>query len=371
MIGKNTVLIIGGGLAGLVAAIHLSKNGIAVTVIEKNEFPRHKVCGEYISNEVLTYFESLGIDIQSFHPAKIDALCFSLQSGHTIHKKLPLGGFGISRHTLDCYLYTKAREMGCLFKKETVTKVTFTENLFTVETDNEIYEAAIVLGAFGKRSNIDGFLQRNFIKKKSNWLGVKAHYKLKFPHNTVGLHHFKGGYCGISNVEDGKVNVCYLANYETFKKYKSIADYQEKVLFKNPILKQLFTNATLLFDKPLTISQVSFDKKLAVENHLLMIGDAAGLIHPLCGNGMAMAIHSAKLASESCIKFLDKKQNRTEMENEYTYNWNFNFKKRLRTGRLLGRLLQKEKLATFVLQFLIIFPLLLTAIIKKTHGNPI
>ena len=368
---EKSVFIVGGGLSGLVAAIHLAKNGVAVTVLEKNEYPKHKVCGEYISNEVLAYLRSLNIDINSLHPSKIDRLSFSLQSKKAVDTKLPLGGFGISRYKLDYYLYQKAQLEGCLIKKESVEKITFANNQFLIETNKSNYTAPIVLGAFGKRSNIDGFLNRNFIQNKSNWLGVKAHYKLDFPGNYVGLHHFNGGYCGVSNVENNIVNICYLANYETFKQYKSIDEYQKNVLFKNPALKKIFNNAKPLFKKQLTISQVSFEKKQAIENHIIMIGDAAGLIHPLCGNGMAMAIHSAKLAAESCIKYIDKKQNRAQMEIEYTNNWNFNFKMRLRTGRLLGNLLQKEKVAHFILQFLIIFPFLLNLIIKKTHGKPI
>ena len=102
-----------------------------------------------------------------------------------------------------------------------------------------------------------------------------------------------------------------------------------------------------------------------------MIGDTAGLIHPLCGNGMAMAIHSAKLASESVIEFLENKIDRNQMEINYTKKWNYNFKNRLKIGRLLGSLLQKEKTARYVLKILIIFPFLLSIIIKKTHGKPI
>ena len=367
----KSVVIIGGGLAGLVSAIHLAKNGILVTVIEKNEFPKHKVCGEYISNEVLPYLKSLQIDIDSLQPKSIDQLIFSLKSGKTISTKLPLGGFGISRFELDFYLYKYAISLGCDVRKETVEKITFTNNEFTINTNVDEYKSKIAIGAFGKRSNIDAFLNRDFIKKKSNWLGVKAHYQLDYVDNLVGLHHFDGGYCGVSKIENNLVNICYLANYDTFKKYKSIEEYQNKVVFENPHLKAIFEKASLTFEKQLTISQVSFDKKEAVENHILMIGDTAGLIHPLCGNGMAMAIHSAKLASESVIDYFNNHKNRKMMEIEYKNKWNFNFKKRLQTGRLLGSLLQKEKLATFILSFLVIFPFLLSIIIKKTHGKPI
>ena len=367
----NQITIIGGGLAGLVAAIHLRKFNYDVLLIEKNEFPKHKVCGEYISNEVLPYLNWLNLDIQSLHPKNIDKLSFSLVSGKILSTFLPLGGFGISRYKFDNYLYNEAKKLGCKIIKETVLEVTFLDDKFTVSTDKDYFYSNIVLGAFGKRSNLDVKLNRNFIKKQSNWLGVKAHYNLDFPDDLVGLHHFKGGYCGVSKVENNLVNICYLANYETFKKYKSIEEYQEKVVCENPNLKKIFENATLEFEKPLTISQVSFDKKNSVENYILMIGDTAGLIHPLCGNGMAMAIHSAKLASECVIEFLENRVNRNQMELDYTKKWNFNFKNRLKTGRRLGNLLQQEKTAHFFMKLLLVFPFLLPLIIKKTHGKPI
>ena len=115
----NSVVVIGGGLAGLVAAIHMAKNGMQVTIIEKNDFPKHKVCGEYISNEVLPYLKSLQIDIDSLQPKAIDQLIFSLKSGKIIATKLPLGGLGISRFALDFYLYQYAISLGCDVRKET------------------------------------------------------------------------------------------------------------------------------------------------------------------------------------------------------------------------------------------------------------
>ena len=365
------IIIVGGGLSGLIAGIHLSKKGFSVLIIEKNEFPKHKVCGEYISNEVINYLKSLHLNIESLHPKHINKLSFSLVSGKTIQTILPLGGFGISRYELDFYLYNQALKNSCKIVIETVNNVTFSTDEFNVITNENNYKSKIVLGAFGKRSNLDVKFKRKFISNKSEWLGVKAHYQMDFPDDLVGLHHFKGGYCGVSKVENNFVNICYLSNYETFKKYKNIEEYQEKVVCENPNLKKIFDKAILKFEKPLTISQISFDKKECVENHILMIGDTAGLIHPLCGNGMAMAIHSAKLASETITEFLQNKISREEMESNYTKYWKFNFKKRLKTGRILGKLLQKETLAQFVMKILILFPSLLSVIIKKTHGKPI
>lgn len=373
MEAKSDVLIIGGGLAGLSSAIHLLKFGLKVTLIEKNEFPKHKVCGEYISNEVIPYLNYLDIDISLLKPSNITDLEFSNPKGKIISAKLPLGGFGISRYVLDHYLFEKAKELGCKIIQDTVTESRFIENEFyVITTTNLKFKSKIVIGAFGKRSNMDQKLERDFIFKKSSWLAVKAHYSGIFSNHLVGLHNFEGGYCGVSKVENNKINICYLANYETFKKYKNIEDFQYEVVSKNPNLKAVFDRSTLLFEKPLTISQISFEKKSAVKNHILMIGDTAGLIHPLCGNGMAMAIHSAKIASELTIDFLNNKiDSRKKLEEKYQQIWNMNFKTRLAMGRFLSRLLIHEKLSAFVMQLLIIFPFLLTFIIKKTHGKPL
>ena len=368
---QDSIVIVGGGLAGLIAAIHLKNNNYDVIVIEKNEFPKHKVCGEYISNEVLPYLKSLGLDISSLGPKHIDKLFFSVVSGKSLNSTLPLGGFGISRYQLDQYLYKEALSRGCQIVKETVTDIEFLDSKFKITTNLHTYTAPIVVGAFGKRSNLDIKFKRPFIQKKSHWLGVKAHYRVDFPDDLVGLHHFAGGYCGVSKVEGNLVNICYLANYETFKLHKTIEEYQENVVCKNPNLKDIFKKAVIQFEKPLTISQVSFEKKKCVENHILMIGDTAGLIHPLCGNGMAMAIHSAKLAAENIILFLEKSIDRDTLESKYSKDWNKNFKKRLQMGRILGQLLQYEKTAQAVLKILILFPALLPIIIKKTHGKPI
>ena len=370
---SKKVLIIGGGLAGLTAAIHLAKSGIAVTVIEKHSYPRHKVCGEYISNEVLPYFDWLGLDLTGIKATTITDLRFSTVAGHVITTTLPLGGFGISRFALDEYLYQEALSNGCQIIIDQVENVDFDKDIFTISTQsNQTFTADLVLGAFGKRSNIDLKMKRAFMDRKSKWLAVKAHYLANITNNMVSLHNFDGGYCGVSKVENDVVNVCYLVNYDAFKKYKNITDFQEFVMTKNPHLKDLFTNSNLLFEKPLTISQISFDKKQAVEDHIIMIGDTAGLIHPLCGNGMAMAIHSAKIASELIIKYNNNTiESRAALEKEYQKKWKHTFNKRIQAGRFLSLILENKTSANLVLKMVTTFKFILPYIIKQTHGKPL
>ena len=369
---NSDVLIIGGGLAGLTAAIHLSQKNLKVILIEKSPYPRHKVCGEYISNEILPYLRSLGVDVSELTPTKISKFEFTSTTGKTAKAELPLGGFGISRYVLDAFLYQKAVSVNCTIIKENVTDVSFSNDIFNVTTANQILTAKIVLGAFGKRSNVDQVLDRNFFHEKSPWLAVKAHYCGNLDNDLVALHNFNGGYCGVSKVENNIINLCYLADYATFKQYKNIEDYQQNVLYKNKHLKSVFENSTLLFDKPLTISQISFDKKQPIENHIIMIGDTAGLIHPLCGNGMAMAIHSAKIASELILTYYaDKSISRDQLERNYKKEWKKHFGKRIFMGRILARILTNKTVTNMFVSLVASFPKILPEIIKQTHGKPI
>ena len=366
------VVIIGGGLAGLTCALHLSKQNITVLLIEKNTFPHHKVCGEYVSNEVLPYLNSLEIDPFSEGAISISKLKISNYNNKEIETKLPLGGFGMSRYYFDNLLFNKVKEK-CEIVCKTVESITFHSEIFTVTTqDNIEYKATYVVGAHGKRSNIDKKLNRKFSKQQSPWLAVKAHYNYEFPLDTVALHTFKGGYCGLSKTETGAVNACYLTTYSSFKKFKGIEDFQKNNMSENPALNHFFSEATPLFDSPLTIGQISFQPKNPVENHIFMIGDSAGLIHPLCGNGMAMAIHSAKLFSELFLKqHTIKNLNRSILETEYKKQWNKTFSNRLKTGRYVQKLLMNETTANISFSLLNKFPSLLNTIIKNTHGNPI
>ncbi|MBK8633259.1 MAG: NAD(P)/FAD-dependent oxidoreductase [Saprospiraceae bacterium] len=370
---QSDIVIIGGGLAGLVNAIHLSKAGLKVLLIEKNEYPKHKVCGEYISNEVLSYLAYLGINPFDFGAVAIDRFELSTVNGKVVHSNLPLGGFGISRYTLDFQLYQKALENGCQIVQDMVESCSFDSNSFKTTTKrNGSFYAKFVIGSFGKRSNLDIKMNRPFTHQLAPYLGVKGHYRGDFPKDLIALHNFKGGYCGISSVEDDLINVCYLADFKTFKKYKNLATFEEKVIRQNPHMETFLSQAIAVFEEPMTISQVSFLSKARVENHLLMSGDSAGMIHPLCGNGMSMAIHSALLLSEILIAYYNGDiQSRAEVEQFYSQKWEKTFSKRLRSGKFFNAFFAQDLLFEWALAGLMYIPQILPHFIKKTHGQAI
>jgi len=364
------VIVVGGGLAGLTSALHLSRFGIQVILIEKQSYPRHKVCGEYISNEVLPYLQSLGFDPFEHGAKRIDRFELSSVRGSSLKAKLPLGGFSLSRYSLDNALLKKAIESGVTLIKDTVLDIQFKKDQFLLKLkDRGDLKGTFVIGSFGKRSNLDQKLHRKFLKSKAPYLAVKAHYTCDYPDDLVGLNHFYGGYCGVSKIENDQVNLCYIAQYNEFKKFKNISDFQNQVVQKNKALGSIFERSTITFDKPLSISQISFAPKPIVENHILMCGDSAGMIHPLCGNGMSMAIQGAKMASELLIQYFKHGLSRSDVENMYEKQWNRAFKLRLETGRLLARLFTMKSLALHIMNSLKNFPGLVRRIISMTHGK--
>ena len=367
------IIIVGGGLAGLVSALNLSMKGRKVLLIEKHAYPKHKVCGEYISREVLPYLYSLDFDPYKFGAKDIQKITLSTASNISVSASLPLGGFSISRYCIDYELKKKAELNGVRVLKAKVSEINFHNELFSVKTSSkDVYIAPLVIGAFGKRSNMDMKLNRPFLLQPSPFMAVKAHYIGAFPDDSVGLHNFEGGYCGISKIENNHINICYLTEAKIFNKYKNIQEFQEKVLYKNKFLKEVITNSKLVFDQPLAIGNVSFSSKNLVEDHMLMCGDSAGMIHPLAGNGMGMAIRSAQMVSKLILAYSQGEiKSREELEVAYTKTWKNEFGRRLKSSHIIAGLFRLGIIADLMMLFIKVFPSTLPYIIIKTHGIPI
>ncbi len=367
------VLIIGGGLAGLTSALLLSKSGLSVGLVEKKKYPFHRVCGEYISNEVIPFLETIDAYPENLGLPVINKLLLTDTHGNSVHLKLPLGGFGVSRHVFDHYLYEKAAKAGVVFHTGLqVADVSLLDDVFESKLSNgNVIQSTIVIGAHGKRSRLDKSLGRAFIQNRSPYIGVKYHVKTDFPQETIGLYNFKNGYLGINSIEDDKFNICYLSHRDNLKSAADIETMEKEVLWRNPQIRKILENSEYLLEKPLVINEISFSPKTAVEKHVLMAGDAAGMITPLCGNGMAMAIHSAKILSELIIYHLDQKAfNRALLEKEYEACWNRIFKKRLLFGRLTQRFFGQPATSMFTVSLARSSKKIADLIIKQTHGEP-
>jgi flavin-dependent dehydrogenase len=372
---RYDVAVIGGGLAGLSLSILLAKANYRVCLFEKEKYPFHKVCGEYISFESWNFLEELGVPLSDWDLPAIRRLIISSPNGKYLEHDLPLGGFGISRYKLDAALADIAKTSGVILSEQNkVNDITNEESFFSVKNIKDDIDAKIICGSFGKRSNLDVKWKRDFAIKKSdkfnNYIGVKYHIKTDFPNDLIALHNFKNGYCGISQIEENKFCLCYLTTAENLHANNNSIEKMERiVLQKNPFLQKIFSNSTFLFSEPVTISQISFEKKAQVENDILFIGDAAGMITPLCGNGMSMALHGAKIAFNCINDFLQNRTTRYEMENNYEHEWKKSFAKRLHAGRIIQRFFGNELLSNLLISSVKPFPKFISFLIKKTHGG--
>jgi menaquinone-9 beta-reductase len=368
--------IIGGGLAGLALSIQLAKKGYKTILFEKEQYPFHKVCGEYISMESWPFLESLGLPLMSLNLPIIKKLVVTAPNGNVLTTSLDLGGFGISRYFLDNELKKIAIANHVVVEENCkVDEVVYKNELFFIDTSKGAFSSKVCCGSFGKRSKLDIKWKRSFISSRSsklnNYIGVKYHIRTNLPADTISLHNFEHGYCGVSKVEADKYCLCYLTNaYNLSRNNNSIAALEKNILYQNRHLKELFTNSEKLNDTPVTISQISFSAKEQVYNHILLTGDAAGMITPLCGNGMSMALHSSKIAAGLVDDFLQNNISRKEMEDRYKKKWQQVFAARVKEGMQIQRFFGKKWITNLFVHVMKMLPGVTKRIITHTHGQP-
>ena len=359
-------------MAGLISAIQLAEAGLDVVVVEKKEYPFHKVCGEYISNEVLPFLESIKCFPHHLQPAKITQFLLSDHGGREAKMPLDLGGFGLSRYAFDHFLYQQALKRGAEFRlRKQLKEVEPIKEGFRVHlSKGETEEARLVIGTWGKRSTADKGLKRGFIRQRTDFIGVKYHIKGDLPDDEVSLHNFPGGYCGIAKIEEDTWNMCYLGSKERLRHWGSLEAMEEKDLGKNPLLKKIMKEATYVQEKPKVINEINFRPKPLVEQGVLMAGDAAGLITPLCGNGMAMAIHGGKLLSDHILAHWPlQKGSREALEQAYKNAWQKIFARRLWVGRQTQKMFGGRYTSALAVACLQNIQPLGRMLMRQTHGK--
>jgi flavin-dependent dehydrogenase len=365
--------IIGGGVAGLSLAIQLADKGIQTIVFEKNTYPFHKVCGEYISMESWNFLLSLGLPMNDMNLPLIKKLGISSEKGFMLNAPLTLGGFGISRYTLDQKLFILAKSKGVVILENCKVLNVTNENAdtSTITTTFGMYNAQIVCGSFGKYTPSFAKNVNAPSKKNINYIGVKYHIKTDFQKDKIELHNFQDGYCGISKIENDSFCLCYLATSDVLKQSgNEIKKLEENILYKNPFLKQIFIKSQFIFEQPCVISNITFHKKDTYANGIFLLGDAAGTITPLCGNGMSMGLRASFILSQLLVSFFNSHADKEYLIQAYQHAWNNQFNLRIQSGYYLQSLFGKKNTTHLVLKTLDKLPAVTQKIIKLTHGKP-
>ncbi|MFT7379175.1 MAG: flavin-dependent dehydrogenase [Bacteroidia bacterium] len=359
---RYDVGIIGAGIAGSCLAILLADAGKKVVVFEKENFPSHKVCGEFISLESYDFFKSLGLPLDDWNLPIIKDLELTSQKGGELNSKLKIGGFGLSRYKLDYELAEQMQKSGVIFyAKEKVLSVA---NKIITSSTHEV-QANLIVGSHGKYSA--GYLKEPKGTSYRNFIGVKYHIKGDFRDDLISLHSFDGGYCGMSKIEDDLYCLCYLVDATKLKEQNnSVKQLEEKVLWKNERLKEVYQKAEFVWEKPLIISNIKFNKQALFNDQMLFVGDAAGSISPLSGNGMSIAARSALLLSQLILEETIFKC----LTYNYNKEWDKHFGGRVNKAEMLNYIMLNPTYHHWVLKLLNSIKPLRNKVVNDMQGSP-
>jgi flavin-dependent dehydrogenase len=364
------IAIVGGALAGCSAAIHLARQGFSVAVLEAKSYPHHKVCGEFLSPECEVMLNELGV-MTDLEPLvkRIDTAEITAPDGTSWTTRFPGEALGITRYRLDHVLAENAARCGAsVFEKSPVSAIEgCLKDGFILHTPDAAIRARTVIAAHGKRSSLDRALNRPFLNKPQPFIALKNHFVGPALPRRIELHVFPGGYCGMSEVEDGLTNVCLLVKQDTFQKHSGspkIESFIDWMKTQNPCLQQWLEQAQQVHSPWLSIAQVPFVRKEVIHNDIVMTGDAAGLITPLAGNGMAMALHGGKLAARCVGDYL--RGDLTALD-AYAYHWQKTFRGRLRMGRFLQVFMLRPVILSPGLKLINAIPLLGQYFVNQTR----
>lgn len=358
------VAVIGGGPAGTAAAIPLSRAGYSTLVLEARATPHDKLCGEFLSPECRSLLEQLGVGdtIRALHPTDLQTASLIASDGTRWTAPLP-GALGLSRYQLDHALLTQAAAQGAVVHDaETCTGVS--GNLhdgfrLTTRTarGQEAYRARVVISAHGKRSIMDRALGRHFLGLPYPLFGMKRHFRGPALTAGVELHGFKGGYCGLAMVEDGTVNLCFLAD-ETVFRYGGgrVEPFLKQVGHHNPLFGEWLKQAEPVGAQWLSVGALAFGARGPVHRDVLLAGDAAGLIAPLAGDGIAMALRNGQLCAAQVVGFMQGHQSADKLKTHYTRRWNTEFLPRIRLAGWLQSLALRPPLFRAALQLFRLIP---------------
>jgi flavin-dependent dehydrogenase len=340
------LIVVGAGPAGASAAIMAARCGARVLLLERSRFPRHKVCGEFVSAESLGLLSTL---LYAGHRSLLEqsipiARTRIFFDGRTVQTPIDPPASSIARFDLDIALWESAVETGVDARSPVgVAALDLRDQptgLFRVHTTTGEFASRAMINATGRWSTLTGG-QKQKEGAGEKWLGLKAHFGEPAPQKSVDLYFFAGGYCGVQPVDlaerrgSGRVNACAVVRAD-------VASSLAEVFTKHSALHAR-SRAWLKLSHPVSTSPLIFRKPQAVRDGVLQAGDAAAFVDPFVGDGISLALRSGGLAAQSLMPFLQGSRSYDDAVRDYQCAHEKHFGAIFRTSSKIRRMLKLPK----------------------------
>jgi flavin-dependent dehydrogenase len=395
---RYDALVIGAGPAGSALGALLARAGMRVALCEREPAPRDKLCGEFLSGESRALLGELGCldELEALRPAPIRAFRFTAPSGAELRGRLPSEALGVSRRALDEVLLRAAARAGASVMRGIEVREVAPQAARADEplefrvalqrrgsAASERAAAGLVIAAHGRRARLDRTLGRSFVRGAHSQLAFKRHHRpregaagrraLASLDGVVEVHAFEGGYCGMSRVEGGRVNVCTLVDEPFLGALPSPRwdDLREGLCDASARLAQRLEALEPSEPGVHAVARIPLSAKERSARSILFVGDSAGMIAPFCGDGQAMALRSAQLLAELIaraphpITGLDA----GALAQHWERRWRREFGLRVRLGRWLQPLLMHGGAADAALRIASLAPPLARWLARSTRGD--
>jgi len=365
--------VIGGGPAGSSAAITAARAGARVALLESRQFPRHKVCGEFVSAEALDVLarllEPASSAAGSHHklptPPHLESLLHGapvmgrtrLWLGHRmLQAAISPPAVSITRHQLDWTLWTAAQAAGVDCRDNCEVSAVKGDSPFELRTAATTITARALIIAAGRWSQ---FLPDRTLPAGPKWIGLKGHFREPHPSLTTDLYFFRHGYCGVQPVSDDVVNACAMVRSDR-------ASSLPEVFSLHPALRER-SEAWQPVIPTVTTAPLFYRSPQPVRGNIAFAGDAAAFIDPFVGDGISIALRSGEAAAQ-CLRGFHAGQSSLEHSiAAYRYEYSRQFAPLLAVASRVRGLLSLEGFAQRVGFEMLRLPGLLPFIIRRTR----